>query len=207
MRKLVESDGEDDHNEECHDCPYHILKCTRHAVVSVALAPERNHREHLQQGACGADDGHGIDAEDFRGEPVHRNGDKEDSCVEESRSPHPFRGIEGADENGLEAKPEACGQIPAEKPGDEFCRFAGECAAFKENAGRREGERPHGDDRRDEHCEHPRKSAPYSLIQFGDAPFLDKARHIRVACDSDGKSEDGDERVHDAVSVIEAGNS
>lgn len=104
----------------------------------------------------------------------------------------------------MEAKPEACRQVPAQESRDEFGGFARERSALEKNARGGERERPYGDDRRDQHREHPRKSAPDFLIQFWDAPFLDKSRHVGVTRDTHGKSENGDERVHDAVGIIEA---
>ena len=107
----------------------------------------------------------------------------------------------------MQAKAEAYGQVPAEDFRDGFGRFAVECAAFKENAHCWEAQSPHGDDCRNQDAEHAREAFPDFAVELREVAFLDETRHVGVARDADGKSEDCDERVHDAVCVVEARNA
>ena len=107
----------------------------------------------------------------------------------------------------MQAEPKAYGQVPAENFRDGFGRFAVECAAFKEDAYGGEAQCPHGDDCRNQDAEHAREALPDFAVELREVAFLDETRHVGVARDADGKSEDCDERVHDAVCVVEARNA
>ena len=161
----------------------------------------------MQDGACRTDYRDALDAKShfgFAEQDVGGDGGRENSGVQKCRDPHAFAGVKAADEHGLQAKPEAYGQVPAENFRNRFGRFTVECATFKENAHGREAQSPHGDNRRNQDAEHAREALPDFAVELREVAFLDETRHVGVARDADRESEYGDERVHDAVSVVEA---
>ena len=82
-----------------------------------------------------------------------------------------------------------------------------ECSTFKEDAHSREAQSPHGDNCRNQNAEHAREAFPDFAVELREVAFLDETCHVGVARDADRETEDGDERVHDAVSVVEARNA
>ena len=164
----------------------------------------------MQNGACRTDNRDALDAESyfrFAEQNIGGDGCCEDSGIEECRDPHAFAGVKAADEHGLQAEPKAYGQVPAEDFRDGFGRFAVECAAFKEDAHCREAERPYGDDCWNQDTEHAREALPDFAVELREVAFLDETCHVGVARDTDRESKDCDERVHDAVGVVEARNA
>ena len=207
---MVKSDGGCNHDTECDEGAEHVQQSVFHAVGAVLFSPHENHRNHLQNGACRADDGDALDAKPYFGfaeQNVGGDGRRKDACVQQCRHPHALAGVKAADENRLQTKSKAYGQVPAQNFRNRFGRFAMECSAFEENAHGGETERPHGDDSRNQDTEHAREAFPNFAVELREITFLDEARHVGVARDADGKSEDCDERVHDAIGVVEARNA
>ena len=207
---MIKADGGCNHDAECNEGTCHVEECIFHAVGAVLFSPHKNHRNHLQNSACSADNRDALDAKPHFGgakQNVGGDGCRKDAGVQKCRDPHAFASVEAADENCLQAKPKAYGQVPAENFRNGFGRFAVECATFKEDAHCREAECPNGDDCRNQDAEHAREAFPDFAIELRKVAFLDETRHVGVARDADRESEYGNECVHDAVSVVEARNA
>ena len=206
----VEADGGEYHDAEGDERADHVQEGFLHAVGAVLFGPHEYHGEYLQYGARGTDDGHALDAETHFGsaeQDVRGNGRGEDAGVEEGRHPHALAGVEAAHEYGLQAEPEAYGQVPAEDFGNGFGGFALECAALEQDAHRREAQGPYGDDGGNQYAEHAREALPDFAVELREVAFLDEARHVGVARDAYGEPEDRHQRVHHSVGVVEARNA
>ena len=207
---MVKSDGGCNHDAEGDEGAEHVEECVFHAVCAVLFSPHENHRNHLQNGACRTDNRDALDAKaHFGGAQQNVGGDGccENAGIQKCRDPHAFASVKAADEHGLQAKSKAYGQVPAENFRNRFGRFAVECATFKEDAHGREAECPHGDDCRNQDAEHAREALPNFAVELRKIAFLDEACHVGVARDADRETKDRDERVHDAVGVVEARNA
>ncbi len=207
---MVKPDGGCNHDAECDEGAEHVQQGVFHAVGAVLFSPHENHRNHLQNGACRTDDGDALDAKSYFGfakQNVGWDGRRKDACVQKCRDPHAFASVKATDENRLQTKSEAYGQVPAKNFRNRFGRFAMERAAFKEDTHGGETECPDGDDSRNQDTEHARKAFPDFAVELREVTFFDETRHVGVARDADRESKYGDERVHDAIGVVEARNA
>ncbi len=64
---MIEADGGCNHDAEGDEGAEHVQQCVLHAVGAVLFSPHEYHRNHLQDGACGTDDGDAFDAESHFG--------------------------------------------------------------------------------------------------------------------------------------------
>ena len=207
---MVKTNGKPNHNSKGNQSAEHVEKRRPHAIGAVLLGPHEDHGQHLKDGSGRTHNGNALDAKPHLGRAKNNiggNSGGKNASIEERRHPHALAGIEAANQHRLQAKPKAYGQIPAEDFGNGFGSFTMESPAFKEDSHRRETEGPHGDHRRNQNAEHAGKAFPDFLVQAYKVTLLNKAGHVRITCDADGEPEDGHQRVHDTVGVVEAGDT